>query len=107
MPTYEFWTPREAVERASGSAREFETIVGLIGMDADRLRPRLTRTAAGYMRKPDDPWRAHGDRDKMREIAAVEYVRADADPGTVEVHFADGGSTYLNRFDLLCVERPV
>lgn len=112
MATYNYLTPGEAVARAHESARDFEKIVGLRGIDAEQLRPRLSRTRAGYMRKPDDPWRAHGDRDKFREIASVVWARndgsgAEAEPGTIAVTFADGESTYLHKWDLLCVERPI
>jgi hypothetical protein len=112
MATYEYLTTGEAMTRASEGAREFERIIGLRGMDAGRIRPALTRTAAGNMRKPSDSWRAHGQREEFREIAGVIRTRddgsgVDADPGTITVTFADRTSTYLHAGDLLCVERPV
>lgn len=110
MATYEFHRTGEALARAHESARDFEKIIGLRGIDADQLRPRLPRTRAGYMPKPDDPWRAYGDRDKFREIVSVVRT-ADADPGTITVTFRNGDGTeesaYLHAVDLLCVERPV
>ncbi len=111
MATYDYLKPGEALARAHESARDFEKIIGLRGIDADQLRPPLTRTAAGYLRKPDDSWRAYGDRDKMREIVKVERTGGDADPGTITVTFKNGDGTeeseYLHKYDLLCVERPI
>lgn len=111
MATYHYLKPGEALARASESARDFEKIIGLRGMDAENIRPRIPRTRAGYMHPPTDTWRAYGSRDQMREIVNVERTGGDADPGTVTVTFRNGdGSTeetYLHRFDLLCVERPV
>ncbi len=111
MATYHYLTPNEALVRAHESARDFEKIIGLRGMEADRLRPPISRTRAGYMRKPDDPWRAYGSRDKMREVVKVERTTGDADPGTVTVTFKNDDGTeesvYLHKYDLLCVERPI
>lgn len=116
MATYEFHKTGEALARAHESARDFEKIIGLRGIDADQLRPPLSRTRAGYMRKPEDPWRAYGDRDKFREIVSVVDARrdgtgVDADPGTITVTFRNDDGTeesaYLHAVDLLCVERPV
>lgn len=111
MATYDYLKPGEALARAHESARDFEKIIGLRGMDAENIRPRIERTRAGYMHKPDDPWRAYGSRDKMREIVRVERTGGDSDPGTITVTFRGDDGTeqpeYLHRFDLLCVERPV
>lgn len=111
MATYDYLKPGEALARAREGARDFEKIVGLRGIDADQLRPRIPRTRAGYMHKPDDPWRAYGDRDKFREIVKVERTGGDSDPGTITVTFKNGDGTeeseYLHKYDLLCVERPV
>jgi hypothetical protein len=112
MPTYEYLKPGRAVALASEDARSFERIIGLRGMDAGRLRPPLSRTRAGYMREPEDSWRAYVDRDKFREIVSVVWSRddgtgQDAEDGMITVTFADGESTYLNEYDLLCVEHPV
>lgn len=111
MATYDYLKPGEALARAHESARDFEKIVGLRGIDADQLRPRIDRTRAGYMRKPEDPWRAYGDRDKFREIVSVVRTGGDADPGTITVTFRNDDGTeesaYLHAVDLLCVERPV
>lgn len=112
MATYDYLTPGEAVARAHESVQDFEKITGLRGIEADKLRPPLSRTRAGYMRKPDDPWRAYGNRDKFREIASVVWSRndgsgAETDPGTITLTYADGESTYLHKEDLLCVERPI
>lgn len=111
MATYDYLKPGEALARAHESAREFEMIIGLRGMDAENIRPRISRTRAGYMHKPDDPWRAYGSRDKMREIVSVVQTTGDAAPGTITVTFRnDDGteeSTYLHKYDLLCVERPI
>lgn len=111
MATYDYLKTGEALARASEHARDFEKIIGLRGMDADDIRPQIPRTRAGYMHKPDDPWRAYGSRDKMREIVKVERTGGDADPGTITVTFRnDDGTedpTYLHKVDLLCVERPI
>jgi hypothetical protein len=111
MATYDYLKTGEALARAYESARDFEKIVGLRGIDADQLRPRIDRTRAGYMRKPEDPWRAYGDREKFREIVSVMRTEGDADSGTITVTFRNGDgteeSTYLHAGDLLCVERPV
>lgn len=111
MATYHYLKPGEALALASEHARDFEKIIGLRGIDADQLRPQISRTRAGYMHKPDDPWRAYGDRDKMREIVKVERTGGDADPGTITVTFKNDDGTqesvYLHKVDLLCVERPI
>jgi len=111
VATYEYLKPGEALARAHESARDFEKIIGLRGMDAENIQPRIERTRAGYMHPPFDTWRAYGSRDQMREIVKVERTGGDADPGTITVTFkGDDGteeSTYLHRFDLLCVERPI
>lgn len=112
MATYEFYRPGEALGRAHESARDFEKIIGLRGIEADRLRPPIPRTRAGYMSKPGDPWRAYGDRDKFREITGVVSSKndgsgEDAEDGMITVTFADGQSVYVGAKDLLCVERPI
>lgn len=112
MATYDYLKPGEALARAHESARDFEKIIGLRGIEADRLRPALTRTAAGYLRKPGDPWRAYGDRDKFREITGVVLSKndgsgEDTEDGMITVTFADGESVYVGAKDLLCVERPI
>lgn len=111
MATYDYLKPGEALTRASEHAREFEKIIGLRGMDAENIRPRIPRTRAGYMHPPTDTWRAYGSRDQMREIVKVERTGGDADPGTITVTFKNDDGTeesvYLHKVDLLCVERPI
>lgn len=112
MSTYEYLTTSEAVARAVEGARDFERIIGLRAIDAERLRPALTRTRVGDLCEPYDTWRAYGQRGEFREIASVVWSRDDgsgeeADPGTVTVTFADGESTHLHEGGLLCVERPI
>lgn len=106
MSTYDYLTPTEALFRAQSDAPDYQRIIGLRGVDADRIPGLITRTKAGYARKPSDPWRAHGFLDRFKEITAVQWAE-DGDPGTIEVHWADGTADYLHKEDLLCVERPV
>lgn len=107
MSTFEYLTPDEALDAARADAPDHQKIIGLKGVDADRMPTLITRTDSGYARKPAAPWRAHGYLDKFKEIEGLERVSGDVDPGAIEVHFTDGTSAYLHRVDLLCVERPV
>lgn len=96
MSTFDYLTPGEALHAARDGAPEYEQIIGRKGVDADRI-PNLI---------PEEPWRAHGHLDKFKGIARVERA-TDADPGTIEVFYADDSSELLHEEDLLCVERPV
>ncbi len=115
MSTFDYLTPSEAVVAAREEAPEYVSILGLRGADADYFMGREERTSAGILRKPGDPWRANGYLKHFRVITDVKYVHTPAEEETrergesptVEVSFADGGSVYLHRGDLLCVERPV
>lgn len=106
MSTFEYLTPGEAVNAAQSDAPDYKRITGLKGLSADRMPHLITRTAAGYARKPEAPWAAHGHLDKFKEITGVERAK-DADPGTIEVFYADGTTDLLHKVDLLCVERPI
>ncbi|MBD3004583.1 hypothetical protein [Streptomyces sp. 5-10] len=103
MSTFEYLTPGEAVAATREDVPDYLSIVGLRGADADWC----TRTATRQARKPSDTWSARTYLDRFKEIKLVEYVTGEADPGTVEVFYADGTSAYLHGVDLLCVERPV
>lgn len=103
MSTFDYLTPREAVNAARPDAPAYQQIIGLRGVDADRFIPRHERTKAGYLYKPADPWRAHGHLDRFKEIVGVAGFR----DGTAEVVYADGTTECLGPKDLLCVERPV
>lgn len=109
MSTFDYLKPGEALHLASDQARDFEKITGLKAVSANRLEPRvywLTRTRAGYMRKPDEGWHAHNHMDQFKELSRVERAK-NAEPGMVEVFYADGTTDLVGEHDLLCVERPV
>jgi hypothetical protein len=110
MSTFDYLKQGEAVAAAHESTPESRRIIGLKAVDADRfLTPTQggTRTAAGYLRKPQDPWRAHSYVEKLfKTIDRVEWAK-EAEPGTVEVSYADETSELISKYDLLCVERPI
>jgi hypothetical protein len=107
MSTFGYMTPNEALHAARDDVPKCLSIIGAKGVNADRIGPTfLTRTQAGYARKPSDPWRAHSHLGKFKEIARVEVAR-DADPGMIEVFFADGTTELIGKQDLLCIERPI
>lgn len=106
MSTYDYLTPGDAVAAAQDDYPAHARIVGLKGIDADRIPHLISRTRAGYARKPEQPWLAHGHLDTFKEIARVEWAR-DADDGAAEVTYTDGSTDLVTRHDLLCVERPV
>lgn len=106
MSTFEYLSPSEALRRTGDNARDFEKITGLRALSADRFpRGWMSRTKAGYMRKPDSPWMAHGILDKFKVIDWIR-VAPDADGGMVEVFYKDGSADLVSKYDLLCVERP-
>lgn len=106
MSTFDYLTPADALAAARNDAPDHLRIVGLKGVDADRMLGLITRTATGNARQPEQPWRAHAHLDKFREIVSVEWAK-DADPGSVWVAYTNGTAELLKRGDLLCVERPV
>lgn len=102
MSTFDYLTPSEAVAAAQDGAPAHMNIRGLLAADADWL----TRTSSGQARKPENTWEARAYLGRFKKVARVEWAQ-DADPGTIEVHYADGTSAYLHHIDLLCVERPI
>lgn len=106
MSTFDYLTPGEAVQAAHSSAPAWQQIICLRAVEADRLPHRISRTRAGYARKPEPSGAEHAFLSKFKEIARVEWAR-DADPGTAEVFYADGSTDLVGRQDLLCVERPI
>lgn len=106
MSTFDYLAPGQAVTAAQDHAPRYRRIIGLKGVDADRIPHLITRTRAGYARQPEHPWNGHGHLDKFKEIARVEWCRR-ADPGTAEVFYADGSTDLIGPQDLLCVERPI
>lgn len=106
MSTFDYLTPSEAVAAAQPGAPAHLNIRGLLAIDADQMPHVITRTASGQARKPEQPWTAHAYLARFKKVARVEWAQ-DADPGTIEVFYADGTSAYLHRADLLCVERPI
>jgi hypothetical protein len=106
MSTFDYLTPDEAMHAARSDAPEYLRIIGAKGLSAERIPGLITRTQAGYARKPTAPWDAHGHLEKFNVIERVDWAQ-DADPGMVEVFYADGSTDLVSRFDLLCVERPI
>lgn len=111
MSTFKYLRASDALMLGSESARDFESIIGLKAVDAERfltpIKGGYSKTAAGYLRVPSDPWRAHSYVDKLfKVIVRVEWAK-DADPGMVEVFYADGSTELIDKYGLLCVEIPV
>lgn len=110
MSTFEYLSPSEALHRAGDNVRDFERITGLRALSADRFpRGWMSRTKAGYMRKPGDPWKAHGiAHGILDKFKVIDWVRVapDAEGGMVEVFYKDGSADLISKYDLLCVERP-
>jgi len=108
VSAFAYLTPAEAVAAAQPGAPAHLNIRGLLAMDADNIPDLITRTRSGQARKPEggDGQRAHAYLARFKKVARVEWAQ-DADPGTIEVFYADGTSAYLHRIDLLCVERPI
>lgn len=106
MSTFDFLKPAEAVAAAKPGAPAYLNIRGLRAVDADSIPNLITRTRSGQARKPEAPWTAHAYLARFKKVARVEWAK-DADPGMIEVHYADGTSAYLHSIDLLCVERPI
>src|SRR5574341_615133 len=108
MSTFDFLSPWRAITYASDNAPDYQRIIGLKGVDADRIPDLITRTVSGQARKPEQPWHAHGHLDRFKVIVRVEWAHEPgADPGTAEVFYADGCTDLIGRKDFLCVERPV
>lgn len=109
MSTFNYYRSGAALNLAGPHARDFEKIVGLRAMSAERFLTHFqggSRTAAGYLREPSDPWRAHNYLAQFKEIAKVETAK-DADRGMIEITFTDGTTDLIDRYGLLCVERPI
>lgn len=106
MAIFDYLTPSEALYMAGDTAPDHLRITGLRAVDADRIPNMVTRTRAGYGRKPEYPWQAHAHLDKFEVIARIERAK-DADPGVIEIFWTDGSSAFLHPKDLLCVERPI
>jgi hypothetical protein len=106
MSMFDNMTPGEAVAAAQDDMPEYMRITGLKGLAAERIPLYTTRTRAGNLRKPEQPWNAHGHLDRFKEIERVAWAN-DTDPGTAEVFYADGTTDLLRSGDLLCVERPI
>lgn len=106
MSTFDYLTPSEALYKAGDTAPDYLRITGLRAVDADYIPNMITRTRAGYARKPEYPWQAHAHLDKFKVIARIARAK-DADPGVIEIFYTDGTSEFLHPKDLLCVERPI
>lgn len=105
MATYSYLTALEAAVLAERPGARGSGIRGLRVADAGRW---CTVTDAGYARVPVHGWegpRKHQEQFKV--LDRMERLTEDCDPGTYELHFADGTSAYIGRKDLLCVERPI
>lgn len=106
MAVFKYFRSGEALNLGSDHARDFERIIGRRAVSAERFLTHLNGgswTAAGYLRVPSDPWRAHAHLDKFRELVKVERAK-DADPGMIEVTYADGETDLIDKYGLLCVE---
>lgn len=103
MSIFSYLTPGEAMTKIS-SGREWEQIIGLKGISAERIMQFPIRTKAGYLRNPGHRGIEHNYLDKFKEIARMEWAN-DAEPGMVEVFFSDGSTDLISKYDLLCVER--
>lgn len=109
MATFHYLSAGEAWSSAQDSAPDYQKIVGLRAVDADKIQGTY-RTRAGYAKAPADTWAARAFLDRFKVVERIEWCRnlgEDADPGMVEIFWADGTSDYLGPKDLLCVERPV
>lgn len=111
MSTFNYLRAHQIRALGSENTRDFEKIIGLKAVDAERflspIKGGYSKTAAGYLRVPSDPWRAHSYVDKLfKVIVRVEWAK-DADPGTVEVVYADGSTDLIDKYGLLCVEIPI
>lgn len=105
MATFHYLSAGEAWSAAQDSAPEYQKIIGLWAVDADRIQG-VHRTRAGYAKAPEQPWVAHAFIGLFKAVERVERA-TDADPGMVEVFYADGSTDLIGPKDLLCVERPV
>lgn len=108
MSTFKYYTPAELMQYGSEFARDFESIIGRRGADADLVglnnSAQITRTAAGYARRPESTWNArYGMSRYGKEIAGVERTEG-GDQGMVTVKFADGTEDYIGKKDLFVVE---
>ena len=110
MATFDYLRSGEALRLGSDHARDFERIIGRRAVDAERFLTHVSggysRTAAGYLRIPSNPWRAHAHLDKFRELVKVERAK-DADPGMIEVTYADGETDLIDKYGFLCVEHQI
>lgn len=103
MSVFDYLTPGEAAQKILRPGNEGSGIRGLRVADADWC----SRTATGNARVPEHTWEARRYLDRFKVLVRMERLTEDADPGTYELHFADGTSSYLHRQDLLCVERQI
>jgi hypothetical protein len=107
MSTFKYMRSGEALNKAADSARDFEKIKGRRAASAERFLTHIqggSRTKAGYLREPNDPWRAHAYVDTLFKTIERIEVAKDAERGMIEVFFTDGSSDLVDRYGFLCVE---
>lgn len=104
MATYSYLAPAAAAIMVERPGSLGSGIRGLRVAEAEWC----TRTKGGNPRVPDQGWVGpQRHRDKFKVLDRMELLTKNCNPGTYELFFEDGTSTYLHADELLCVERPI
>lgn len=111
MSYFDYITPGEAIRDARSDAPEYKRITGRRAVCAERIPNMITRTAAGYSRKPEggQGQMAHGHLHLFKEIERVAWASetGEAEYGMAEVFFTDGTTDLVSAKDFLCVEHII
>lgn len=110
MSTFRQMNAMEALYADRDAATVPGGIRGLKVADLENVFPhwRISRTAAGYVRKHETPWDAHAHMDKFKTLSSIDNVTDSGDKGLMlRLNFTDGSERWFDHKSILIIEDPI